>query len=37
MKEIGKMEITFFRDRGFTKVRINLIKQDRIIGFLRTI
>jgi len=37
MKEIAKVEITMFNDRGFRKFRVNLIKGNSIFGFMRTI
>jgi len=37
MKEVGRVEITFLKDRGFNKVRVNLIREDQVIGFMRQI
>jgi hypothetical protein len=37
MKELAKFELSLVRDRGLLKWRVNLIKRDRVVGFLRPI
>jgi|YelNatPaOPRAMG01_1025707.scaffolds.fasta_scaffold13452_6 hypothetical protein len=35
METVGKVELVFLKDRNVNKVRVNLIKNDRIFGFIK--
>jgi len=35
MEIVGKVELTFIKDRNVNKLRVNLIKNDRIFGFIK--
>lgn len=37
MEKVGKIEITFVRDRGMNKISVNLIKDDRVFGFIKPV
>jgi len=37
IKEIARLEISLIDDRGFKKLRTNLVKNNRIFGFIKTI
>ena len=37
MKEKGMVVIKFLEDRGFEKVRVNMIKDDKIWGFIKPV
>jgi hypothetical protein len=37
MKERGTIIINFLEDRGFKKVRVNIIKNNHVIGFLKPV
>lgn len=37
MKEIAKLEITMFNDRGLRRLRINFVKGNSVFGFMRTV
>lgn len=37
MKEIGTISVTFVVDRGLLKERVNLIKDKKIVGFLKPV
>jgi hypothetical protein len=35
MREIGRIGITFLEDRSVIKCRVNFIRRDRIVGFMK--
>jgi len=35
MEELGTINITLIRDRGFLKRRINIVRKDKIVGCLK--
>ncbi len=37
MEEIATAHLSLLNDRGFKKLRVNIIKKDRIIGFLKPV
>lgn len=37
MKEYGRFEICIVNDRNIPKVKVNLVRKDRIFGFLKPI
>jgi hypothetical protein len=37
MKEIASITTTIMEDRGFKKVRVNMVKNDKIFGFIKPI
>jgi|GEM_PF-6717822 hypothetical protein len=35
METIGKVELVFIKDRDVNKIRVNLIKKDKVFGFIK--